>query len=57
MLTVNIMVLEDVVKYVTIEAHECASGLTQFFMYEMKRHIGDGFPFYGLLSINAGQLQ
>jgi len=26
-------------------------------MYEMKRHTGDGFPFYGLLSINAGQLQ
>jgi hypothetical protein len=36
------MVLEDVVKCVIIEAHECASGLTQFFMYEMKRH--RGFP-------------
>jgi hypothetical protein len=40
-LTVNIMVLEDVVKYVIIEAHECASG----------------FPFYSLISINAVQLQ
>lgn len=51
------MVLENVVKYVIIEAHECASGLTQFFMYEMKRHTGDGLPFYGLLSTNADQLQ
>lgn len=30
-------------KCVIIEAHECASGLTQFFMFEMRRHIGDGF--------------
>ena len=44
-------------KFVIIEAHECASGLTQFFMYEMDRHIVDCFPFYGLLSINAGHLQ
>jgi hypothetical protein len=44
-------------KCVIIEAHECASGLTQFFMFEMRRHTDDGFPFYGLLSINAGQLQ
>lgn len=51
------MVLENVVKYVIIEARQCASGLTHFFMYEMKRHTGDGFPFYGLLIINAGQLQ
>ena len=46
-----------VAKYVIIEAHKCASGLTHFFMYEMKRNTGDGFPFYGLLSINTGQLQ
>lgn len=38
-LTVNVMVLEDVTKYVIIEAHECASGLTQFFMHEMERHM------------------